>query len=322
MILIKRILRSNILKKLIKNNLIWTIGVIVLVFAVLAYSIRHDWQTILTFQWQLNWIYLIEMIIFHVLALGTMYLPWQFMMTRLADHNRWEVNFRIFGISMLARRIPLPIWYLGSRVILYKESDIPAIVTLTASALEIALVALSGILCYVLLLPWYSYTQNLAWGALLIPACLVITIFLIRPSIFVDSINWVLGQFKKQPIKTTIARGDLLVWLSFYLLTWFLDGLGFYFAVAAFVKSPPPIASIIGISTISALIGLVTMALPSGFGLKELAMGSLLSRWIPLSAGVVLSFLYRFLQTIIEAGWVFSSQHIQTHPVENMKNNP
>jgi hypothetical protein len=315
----KRIFSANTLKKLTKSNLFWTAGVLIFVLAILAYSIRRDWNTILTFHWQLNWIYLIVMVLMHFLALGAMFLAWHFTMYRLAQHNKWRVNFRIFGISMLARRIPLPIWYLGSRVILYKESDIPARVTLTASAFEIALIAISGMACYVILLPWYSYTQNLAWWFLLIPAGAVIGIFLIRPSMFIELINWFLKRLGKMPIDATITRGDLLLWGGLYLLTWFIDGLGFYFAVAAFLPISPPVASILGISTISAMIGLVTMALPSGFGLKELASGSLLSSWIPLSAGVVLSFVYRFLQTIIEAVWVFISQRIQTNSQDDVK---
>jgi MFS family permease len=321
MTIVKRILTSNSFKKLTKSNLVWTVGIVVLVFAVLAYSIRRDWNTILTFHWQLNWGHLAEMVLMHFLALGAMYLAWHFIMYRLAQHNVWRVSFRIFGISMLARRIPLPIWFLGSRVVLYKELDTPAKVTLTASILETALIAISGIICYVLLLPWYSYTQNMAWWLLLIPTGLLISVFLIRPGIFIEMINWFLIRLGKQPIHATLTRRDLLQWGGLYLLTWFLDGLGFYFAVAAFLPNPPPIASILGISTISAMIGLVSMALPSGFGLKELASGSLLSSWIPLTIGVVLAFVYRFLQTIVEAIWVIISQYLQTNPQRKMKNN-
>jgi len=57
-------------------------------------------------------------------------------------------------------------------------------------------------------------------------------------------------------------------------------------------------------------VALATMALPSGFGLKEITMGALLSVWMPVSAGVVISILYRLLQTIVETLWAFVGQSI------------
>jgi hypothetical protein len=280
------------------------------VFVFLGLSLRHDWATIRAFHWRLHWGYLAIQAILHTLALGTMFLAWHYTMRRLMNTGQWRTNFRIFSVSMLARRVPIPIWYVGSRVYLYREQQTSATIVLAATALEIALIAVSGVLCYVMLLPWYSYTQHWGWWILVALTGVFTLILLLRPGLLIDLINLALRLLKRPPIPTTITRRDLLLWGSLYLATWLIDGLGLYYAVAAFMASPPTITSVVGVSTVSALVALATMALPSGFGLKEITMGALLSVWMPVSAGVVISILYRLLQTIVETLWAFVGQSI------------
>jgi glycosyltransferase 2 family protein len=296
------------------KNSWWTFVIALAVFVFLGLSLRKDWKTILTYNWQIHWGDLVIMALFHSLALATMYLAWHFTMRRLVNQDHWRHNFRIFSVSMLARRIPVPIWYVGSRVYLYREIQVSTSIVLTATALEIALIALSGVLCYVLLLPWYTYTSLFPWQVLATITGIITLVLLIRPALFIEVINLVLRWLKKGSITAEITRRDLLLWTLLYLATWFLDGLGLYFAVSAFLVVPPPLPSVIGISTISALVALATMALPGGFGLKEITMGALLGGWIPVTAGIVISIIYRLLQTIIETIWAFVGQKMPEDP--------
>jgi hypothetical protein len=56
------------------------------------------------------------------------------------------------------------------------------------------------------------------------------------------------------------------------------------------------------------LISLLSMILPGGFGLKELTSSVLLSKWMPLTAAIVITIAYRLVQTANEVVWaVFAS---------------
>ena len=250
------------------------------------------------------------MVLLHNTALTTMFIAWHLMIRRLVEIDRWHADLNIFSISMLARRVPLPIWYVGSRLALYKKNNISRSVIVTATALEVVLITLSGLLCYILLIPWYTYTQYIPWWPLMLVAFITILALIVRPILIVDLINFGLRLLKKDRIQVTVLRIDLLIWGLLYLATWLTDGLGLYFMIIALVPIPIPIASAIGISTIAALVGILTMVLPSGFGLKELTIGALLSFWMPLSAGIFISIAYRLAQTIIETVWVLVSQKI------------
>jgi uncharacterized membrane protein YbhN (UPF0104 family) len=316
---LKRRLDSLKMKRPSAKNSWWTFVIAFAVFIFLGLSLRKDWKTILTYNWQIHWVDLVIMALLHSLALAAMYLAWHFTMRRLVNQDHWRHNFRIFSVSMLARRIPVPIWYVGSRVYLYREIEVSTSIVLTATVLEIALIAMSGVLCYVLLLPWYAYTQRFPWQVLAAITGVITLVLLIRPALFIEGINLVLRWVKKPPITAEITRRDLLLWTLLYLATWFLDGLGLYFAVAAFLVVPPPLPSVIGISTISALVALATMALPGGFGLKEITMGALLGSWIPVTAGIVISIIYRLLQTIIETLWAFVGQKMPEDPPQTTR---
>jgi hypothetical protein len=297
-------------RRALAHNRWWTVALALLVILVLGVSLSRDWDTLREFDWRPDWLRLVMQAGLHVLALSTMFLAWHYTIHRLAGKANWLQDFRIYAISILARRIPLPIWYVGSRVVLYQVEGVSARIVLAATTFEIGLIGISGVLCYVLLLPFYIYSQSWPWEILASLAALISIALLIRPSLFVDGINAILRLRKRPLLPAVITRKDLLAWSGFYLATWFLDGLGLYFTVTAFLPNSTPVASIVGVSTVSALIALATMILPSGFGLKELAMGAMLQIWMPLSAGVVISILYRLIQTFVEIILVFMGQSV------------
>jgi len=187
---------------------------------------------------------------------------------------------------------------------MYRERHIPMTIVLSATIIEAALIMLSGFVCYFSILPWYTFIpQSPYWWILAASFVVFLITISIRPSIILDTINWTLRLLKKKPIQSTITRSDLMVYGIFYLSTWFLDGLGLYFVVSAILQTPPSIPNLLGVSTISAMIALLTLIFPGGFGIKEITMGVLLSTWIPLSIGIAISLLYRLMQTLVEIFW-------------------
>jgi len=276
-------------------------GVVILVLGLVVY---RNWEVLASFQWQVQWGRLGISSIFHFLALNSLFLAWHLMISQLAGQRDWALNFRVYSLSTVARRIPLPIWYLGSRLYYYQKEKVPLTIILNASTLEASLIILSGAICYVLLLPWYTHIPKLPWWGFVVAIGVLIGSFAVRPSLLVDITNLVLRVMKRSIIPVTISQKQLLTWGLTYLATWFLDGVGLYYMVAALIKSPPEVMNVIGVSTLSAFVAIISLILPGGLGLKELTMGALLSYWVPLPVGVVISLLYRVLLTLLEIIWV------------------
>jgi len=287
----------------------WSIVIAGIVFVLLGVAIWSDWETISAFDWRINIKNLILYIVFHALALGAIFIAWHLMMRRMLGDSRLRRDMRIYSLSILARRIPFPIWYVGSRVVLYKAEKAPASLILTATALEIALLGFGGVTCYLILLPWYTYSQAIPWYIPMGVVVIGMLIFFLQPGLFINILNSIRKFRHKPEIDIRITRADLITWALLYLAPWFLDGIGLYYALTTFLQLPEDVFYVIGISTLTQLVGLLSMILPAGFGLKELMMGTLLSIWIPISAGVVLSILYRIMNTVIETIWVLTTTY-------------
>ncbi len=282
-----------------------------------ALVIVREWDTLVAFPWQFRWEYILGFALMHSLASGSLLLAWHLMMRRLAEQSNWRGDFSIYSLSLLARRLPTPLWYVGGRVYLYGQRAVPPFIVLGVTGLEAVLLGIAGIICYFLLLPWYAYSQGLPWQVLLVPWVIALATLALRPNLLIDLVNWVLRRLDRPLLDVSITRSSLTLWSLVYLATWFLDGMGLYFAVGALLPKPLPLPDVIGVSTVSALVALASLVLPGGLGLKELTMSVLLSAWMPLSAAVAISIFYRIAQTVIEAFWAVVGHWVDHRSVKH-----
>jgi glycosyltransferase 2 family protein len=278
--------------------------------AFIGFFVVREWDALISFPWQLRLGSLAGMIVMHSLALGSLFLAWHLMMRHLTDLSDWRYDLQIYSLSILSRRIPTPLWYIGSRLYLYRRQCVPASAVLSATGMEMVLIGLNGAFCYVLLLPWYTYTQQWPWQAFLVAWAILVIALVLRPNLLIDFSNWILCLLGRPLLDTSITRVDLVLWTLTYLTTWFFDGIGLHCLISAILPTSLGLADTIGISTLSALVGLSALGLPAGLGLKELTMGTLLSLWIPVSAGIGVSILYRLMQTLVEGTWALISYWI------------
>lgn len=283
--------------------------VIILVVGFLGITLYREWDVILSFDWTFSIPAFLLFILFHSMALATQFFAWHLIVSRLTGGKDFHSDLSIYSLSIVARRIPLPVWYIGSRLVLYKQKGISVRASSGATILETLFITIAGAICYLALLPWYSYTPEWTIWPMLLVLLSGMALIISKPGLISGMINWGIKLFKRQPLDFSLARRDLLIWIGIYLGTWFIDGLGLYFLSATILPTPPPAIDVIGISTITALIAIVSLILPSGLGIKEVTMGALYSAWIPLSAGLIVSIAYRLFQTLIELFWAIIGQN-------------
>lgn len=283
---------------------IFSLGILIFI----GITIVQNWKNITAFPWQCKWANLGAGALTHLLALGTLFLSWHQIMRRLGGSDNWRKDFEVYSLSVLARRIPTPVWYVGGRLYLYREYKVSSAIVLSATALEIVLIALSGVACYLLLLPLYKHisAQILPWEIGYVCLLILISVLGFNPNFLIDISNRALRLLGRPQMSASVTRMDLTIWEAIYLGTWLLDGLSLYLIVSAFVPKSLPVPDIVGVSTISALVGLATLALPAGFWLKELTISALLSTWMPLSVGIVVAICYRLTHILLEILWALA----------------
>lgn len=270
----------------------------------------QSWESFALFPWRLQWLHIGTGAILHLLALSTLFFGWYQIMHRLSGSRDWRRDFEVYSLSVLARRIPTLVWYIGERIYLYKKHQVSPVTVLSATGLETLLITASGLICYLSLLPWYSYTRGI-WQVG--TACLLtflIGSLLLRPTLLIDVGNKFLHLIGRPSLSVVVSRKDVAVLIAIYLATWFLDGFSLYLVISAFMTKTPPLFDVLGISTISALISILALILPAGFWLKELTMSALLGTWMPLSVGLVVSLSYRLMHTFLEMLWAFAGYYV------------
>lgn len=293
-------LRFKQLYKLAKSQKAWGILFILIAAAILVSMVYRERESLFKFHWQFRADFLFLFVVFHYLAMLAQTTAWHLMMTHMTGVKRLWLDFQIYTISLVSRRIPGPVWYIGSRFALYPPKQVSSKIIAIVTGLEFGLIGFAGIICYIIFLPFYSLSYNWPWQIFLGVGLLALFLFIFKPGIVIDLTNLLLKVLHRDPVSGNISRIDLLIWLFVYFLTWCLDGASLYFWIKSVVPASPGFMDILGISTISALVSYVAQFLPSGFALKEITMSAMLGIWIPTSVGLIVALGYRIVMLLVE----------------------
>lgn len=233
---------------------------------------------------------------------------WHLLMSRAGGCSNWRTNVRLYCLSCLPKRIPSSVWYISSRVVLYRDLGIDSAVTLTTTALETVWLVLSGLSVYLLSLPfWKAVDQSAQMDAPLIAVaglCLVLS--LLSPlwsPLLLRAVRWLLSRVGVTVAVQLEAR-DVLPLLGLSALAWIGGGIVLY--VLANAVTPLPLAflpALIGAWAASGAVSLSAGLLVSGMGLREVTLTMLLGSLVPLPVAVAISLLFRVLLMLGEFVW-------------------
>lgn len=296
------------LRKLLSNQIrgVLTAVLALITIATLAFLIARDWDILWQFEWRFNPSLLALALCAHAFSLGATFIAWKLIMRYLGSEVKTGTDFQFYFLALAARKLPTVIWYAGARAFLYAQEKVSVFLVLSAIAIEFVIGVVTGGWVFVAFRTRYIFLEDYAWvGNGLGILTLLITIFvLIRP-------YWTIGWIQRRKaahesnLITRPIRRMLVVCSLVYVAAWVVGGTSFYLTIWALVPSPEiDWFNAVGIATLSTLIVLLGAIVPLGIGLKELAAGALLSKWLPLTVGLSISVIYRLLQTLDEALWI------------------
>jgi uncharacterized membrane protein YbhN (UPF0104 family) len=239
---------------------------------------------------QLGGAFLLYGVNFFLLAL-----VWQGIVVRLGGPASWAQNAQLYANTFVTRFLPTPLWFLGSRVVLYGRTGVRRRMALTMTASETLLHMLAG----AALLGVVSVDLRRPLTGLCVLALAPIVVVLVRPEWL--ELRWLnLGQ-----VTPGIRRKDVALWLSVYLLTWIVAGPFLSCVVQAFTRVPPP--PLLDLWRMWALAGVatyITNYLLGGIGVfQELTLGWMLTRMYPLATAVVIAIGSRLVITLSGIVW-------------------
>ncbi len=266
-----------------------------LIFILLASRIFGEWDQIKFHILNLN---VINLILTMIIALPIYFfnvLTWHLITKTVGIKIAFKKNLRLWLISNAARFLPGGFWQYPSRIYLLGQHGVSKVEATTAVLLEAIF--------------------NLATGALII-----MIFFLSTPSIIpVDKLIWMLAILAMIPLFIYIF-GKLEVSKKFKILKslkislrvvpflfltifmqYFFAGLTLLILANSIANLPMTFLFIfIGIFTTSWILGYLTVFAPSGLGVQEASIATLLSSYIPFGIAGIIAIIFRVVLLLVE----------------------
>jgi hypothetical protein len=206
----------------------------------------------------------------------------------------------------VARRLPGVAWDIATRVVMYDYAGVSKAVVSVASVLELLLIALSGVLFYLALMP-FTASDVSRWGSWPPIAAVVLGIVLTHPRV----VTYAVRKVKKDALPVSLRYQDTLLWLFLYLCTWIISGFMLYATVR--VVYPLPTAHLLQLLADWTLAGVLTSFVtfvPTALALKEVTLTLLLSRYMPEYIAMVAAILTRLLTVAYSILWMVCSTRL------------
>lgn len=300
---------SKLLKFLL--YLIWA-----LLFAFLAFTVWRSRDQLLPYLAKADYSQFIFVVILYLIALFLAVLNWVVVMHAFEDTISFWMHAKIYLVSMVSRRLPGTIWYVGGRMVLYKQLGVPSIKTASASGVEFVISFVADALLATIFLPLGLNLPKI-W---LIPLGLVVFLglFVLSPK----NLEKIMIKLK-YPLAQPVRVGQVIVWLFLRMALVLTGGLMIFFTIRIF--SPLGVGSllfVLGARALSGAAGMLTFLLPSSMGASDLTLLAMLSSIIPTSLATVIALLVRIYTTLFELlfGLIFFILLNKSLPFSKLRN--
>jgi|YNPBryunderm2012_1023409.scaffolds.fasta_scaffold09065_3 hypothetical protein len=274
-----------------------------------GWIIVRDWSNLVTYAWHFEWAYLALSGLAYVLVLSLAIGAWIVIMVGLRTELSWKQHGQFFLYSWLARRLPTPLPFVASRVLLYEQAGVARRLSLAAIVWEQLLLFASGGWLVVLLFP---FTPALSQRLPLAPTILLAVIcagLVLQPQVLARGLNWLLRRWKREPLTTVLTVPGALAALFLHTLLWLSGGVIFFLMVRSiYMVNWELLPVFIQVWVASGLIGYISFFVPIVPGVRDMSMIALLTIVVPLSVALIIALLVRLWITLNELFWavVFS----------------
>jgi len=296
--------------KLVKAALylLWAV-----LFAFLAYTVWKSRDQLLPYLAKADHSQFLIVTVVYLVALALAVLNWAVIMHAFESSISFWMHAKIYLVSMVSRRLPGTIWYVGGRMVLYERLGVPSIKTASASGIEFIISFVADALLAAIFIPLGLDLPNF-W---LIPLMLVVCagLFVLRPRT-IEKIMIKLNH----PLAQSVSVSQVINWLLLRMALVLAGGVMIFFTIRIFTPLRfDQLLFVLGARALSGAAGMLTFLLPSSMGASDLTLLAMLSTIIPTSLSTVIALMVRIYTTLFELifGLVFFILLNKSFPFNN-----
>jgi len=285
--------KKKILRKTIQGS------IVVIIFFFLFRNLYTNWASVKEYSWHFNYPLLILSFLCVVCIFLFLIMMWQLILYKLGANLKFKKAFRIWFLSALGRYIPGKVWQILGMVYLANKEGISVEKSVTSALLVQVLSIIPGMTLGIITLSFLTPSFH-KW---IYPSLFIIPlgIILVYPPFLEKIINFFALKLKRPKINFNAKFKEILIFISFYFLSWIFYGFAFFLFTRSVTSIPFQKALLFpGIFAGAYLIGLLTIFVPGGLGVREGILAYLLSFILPLPIATAISLASRVWLTLAE----------------------
>ena len=283
-------------KRIIKRIL--QVILIAVIFYFLARNLYINWNKIAEYNWRINYYFLVFSWLLSVGGGFLIALGWNLILRVLGGRLSHKRALKIFFVTDLAKYIPGKVWTMVGKVYMCKEEGVPVAVTSTSVVIQPLIQVISGLLIFLLSLPFWTKTSDFMNNLYLFFLLIPLGLLLLHPAIMTRPLNFVLRKLKQKPIELKIKYSHILSILLLWCGLWVLTGITYYFLIIS--VHPFPLLNLPVTIGIFAIAGVSQFLTPSGIGVLEGMLTVLLGLYFPIPVAILIALLVRVWKTVSE----------------------
>ncbi len=204
----------------------------------------------------------------------------------------------VWLLSMPARYVPGNLWHIAARITLVARYQVSPAGVVLSSTTEQLLMVLSAACLGLAWLPSWVGGAEAPWALVVILACLAA----LQPSVIRHLLRLGSRLLGRTLPDIKLGYRDLASLLIWYTVVNALNGLAFVQLATGATQLPESLwPSFASAYCLAYVVGYVSFLTPSGLGVREAALTSMLSLYLPLPTAVTLTLLARIFSTAGEA---------------------
>jgi uncharacterized membrane protein YbhN (UPF0104 family) len=235
-------------------------------------------------------------------------LAWRLILRSYGFRVGFADCYRILAVSNLGKYLPGKVWFAVGRMYLARRFAVPERVSIVSTLLETFLLGISACMIAVstIAAPWGGSLSLRA--SVVVMGVVVLGLFVTHPAVFERLVNLVLRRLGRPPVQMSLSYCGIVGLLVLYCLSWFWQGLGFFFLVKSFYDIRVSFWPILwGIYALAWMTGFVNILTPAGLGVREGIMSFLLSLYMATSMAVIVALVTRVWSTLVDVSFFLSS---------------
>lgn len=294
------------------------IGVLLLVLVAVGIALWSNWEEVRGDLGRLDPGTLLAATALALLSPFATVLGWRVLLADLGSRLHIAQASGVFFVGQLGKYLPGSVWSVVVQTEMAVRLGVPRRRTAVVGLLCIGLSALTGLVVGLPALPVLLTRGDAVlpwWGVLLLVAVLLL---LLWPPLLNLGIRTALRLLRRPPLEHSLSAAAVALSSVWFTLSWVIGGLSVWVMAHSLAPDDADVGGLLLVAVsgylLAAGIGMFSIVVPAGVGVRDGVMVLLLTTQMSLSAATAVVVVARFLTVLGDvvwaaAGWLWARSH-------------